>query len=746
MLIIYLRQIVSLSGHTAMRDSRLASSIEKNAALFEPKSLAIVGASADPAKWGNTLCRRLLGSGYRGRLYPINPTASKILRHRAYPSVLKVPDRLDQVIITTRASTVPSIVDECIAKRVKVIVIITSGFSEVGDKGRSLEREMVSRVRAAGIRLVGPNCMGTFSLQARLNTTNIAEIPSGNIAVVAQSGNIANSLIKHVLHDPSRPIGFSHIVTLGNQADVEFHDCLRYLREDPKTKALILYIEQIKNGRAFVDEARKTTRIKPILALKAGSTLAGSRAALSHTGSIVGDDELYDAAFDRSGVIRVKESRDLLPIAEALVTCPAIAGKRIAILTDGGGHGTLAADAAESYGLELPVPSENVQHEFKSLIPMGSAMNPIDMDGADFNAVITPLAKGCLRMHFIDGLLIAGGFGGFKYWFGTDTSKIENEIARRIGTLLKEYGKPIIVHSHHQHAYDRIEAFRILRRMRVPVYDTPELAARCFWNLAEYRRLRTAKATPRIIPRDNPRISEIMSFHGEGGALLEPDVMRILEQYEIPTAKHALATSPQEAKVAGEKVGYPLAMKVVSPEIVHKSDAGCVKLNVGRSEAETMYEQIVTNAKAYNPRADVKGVMVYEMMPKGLEMAVGMVRKPPFGPFLMVGLGGLFVEALRDVQFIMIPTSLSEVRERLERLKAYPILKGFRGMKPISVDAVAALAERVSQLAAENTRISEIDLNPVLAYEDRAVAVDARMTLENTNIATINDESKLWLA
>jgi acetyltransferase len=677
-----------------------------------------------------------LDSGYRGRLYPINPTASKILEHRAYPSVLNVPGSIDQVIIATRASTVPPIIDECVAKRVKIIVVITSGFSEVGDKGRSLEREMVRQVRAAGIRLVGPNCMGTYSWQARLNTTNVAEIPSGNIAIVAQSGNIANSLIKRVMHDPSKCLGFSHIVTIGNQADVEFHDCLHYLRNDSMTKAIVLYIEQVRNGKAFVEEARKTSRTKPIIALKAGSTSAGSRAAVSHTGSMAGDDELYDAAFDRSGIIRVKESRDILPIAEALVTCPPIAGKRIAILTDGGGHGTLAADAAESYGLELPVPPENVQREFKSLIPMGSAMNPIDMDGADFNAVISPLAKGCLRMRIIDGLLIAGGFGGFKYWFGTDTSKIENAIARRIGTMLSVYRKPIIVHSHHQHAHDDIEAFRILRRMRVPVYDTPELAARCFWSLAEYHRL-TAKARSQVISSDHPATSEIMSIHEDTGVLPEPDIMRILAEYQIPTAKYAFATDMQEARLAGDKIGYPVAMKVVSPEIVHKSDARCVRLNVGSSEVETMYQQIVTSAKAYNAQADIKGVMVCEMMPKGLEVVVGMVRKPPFGAFLMVGLGGIFIEALRDVQFIMVPTTSSEVREKLGRLKAYPIFRGFRGMKPVSVEAVASLAERVSELAAENPRISQIDLNPVRVYEDRAVVVDARMTLK-ANIATVD--------
>ena len=700
-------------------------------ALFQPNSLAVVGASADPTKWGNTLCRRLLSTGYRRKFYPINPTASKILGHRAYPSILNVPGGVDQAVVITKVSTVPQIVDECIAKRVKVICIITSGFGEIGEKGRLQQKEMVKKVRAAGLRLVGPNCMGTFSCQARLNTTNFAEIPAGDIAVVAQSGNIAGSLITSVLQNPGVAVGFSHIVTLGNQADLEFHDCLSYLREDQKTKAIILYIEGIKNGRAFVEEAKKTTRTKPIIALKAGSTSAGSRAAFSHTGSMAGDDQIYDAAFERSGIVRVKDFPDLLPTAEALVRCPPIAGKRIAILTDGGGHGTLAADAAETYGLELPVLPGSVQREFQPLIAMGSARNPIDMDGADWSAVTLPIAEGCLRARSIDGLLITGGLGWFSGWFGTDTSKIENEMAHRIGRLVKRYGKPIILQS--DYANNQFEALRVLRRMGVPVYESPSMAAHCFWMLAEYNRLRTAGGISKIPPRIKSKTAGMISSHtGKSTALLETEVMGVLDEYEIPTPKHALATSPQEAKTLGEGIGFPLAMKVVSPEISHKSDAGCVKLNVGSGEVESVYEEVVANAKAYNPKADVKGVMVYEMMPKGLEMAIGMVRKPPFGSFLMVGLGGIFIEALRDVQFIMIPANSREVRERMERLKAYPILRGLRGMKPINMDAVAVLAERVSQLAAENPGISQIDLNPVLAYDDRAVAVDARIMLENT--------------
>ena len=699
-------------------------------ALFQPNSIAVVGASADPTKWGNTLCRRLLSTGYRGSFYPINPSASRILSHRAYPSVLDVPAPLDQAVVITKASTVSQIVDECILKRVRVICIITSGFGEVGERGRLQQTEMVEKVHAAGLRLVGPNCMGTFSWRSKLNTTNYADIPTGNIAVVTQSGNIVGSLITRSRQSLDKSAGFSHIVTLGNQADVEFHDCFRYLRDDEKTKAIILYIEGIKNGAAFVAEARRTTRTKPIIALKAGTSSAGSRAAFSHTGSMAGDDQLYDAAFERSGIVRVKDFHDLLPTAEAFIKCPQMAGKRIAVLTDGGGHGTLAADAAESYGLELPILPRNLQREFEPLIGMGSARNPIDMDGADWSNVTVPIAEQCLRTRSIDGLLIAGGLGWFSGWFGTDTTRIENVMAHRIGNLIKKYRKPIILQS--DYANQQFEALRILRRKGVPVHEQPSLAAHCLWMLAEYHRLRTGGRVEKITPNPKSTTARIISQHrGRDDVLLETDVMSILDEYEIPTPEHALATSPQEARIVGEKIGFPLAMKVASPEISHKSDAGCVKLNVGSGEVESVYEQIVANAKAYNPRAGVKGVMVYEMMPKGIEMAIGMVRKPPFGSFLMVGLGGVFLEALRDVQFAMIPTNSREVREKLERLKAYPVLKGFRGMKPVNIDAVTDLANRVSRLAAENPGISQIDLNPVLAYDDIAVAVDARMALEN---------------
>ncbi len=704
-------------------------------ALISPRSVALIGASPNPMKWGGFMSKRLVESGYNGDIYLVATKRGEILGRQTYGSILEIEESVDLAVIGIPARFVPDAVRECIQKGVKGIVVVTAGFGETGEEGRRLERELVEMARKAGTRIVGPNCLGIYNPSIGLNTTPLS-FPTGYFTFLTQSGNFAMD-VNYSLRN--RGLGYTRFVSLGNQMDVSLEECLQYMKDDPDTKAVLLYMEGLKNGREFLRVAKETTRNRPTVAIKVGTSAAGMRAAASHTGSLAGSSEVYDAALKQVGVIRVFNSYELAYVAEALARCPLPKNNRIAILTDGGGHGVMGSDAAERLGLEVPVLRTETQERLKSFLPpQASTRNPVDFAGgaeADLWNFVR-CSEALLQDEDVGSLVIVGQYGGYGIDLASEFFELEEKVSRRLTELVGEYGKPILNHTMYEPS--RPKSLRILSEGGIPVYPSVEMAMKSLSALVEYReyleRLREEdQEQPISMPEDRVRVArEVIREVRRSGRvnLVETEAGEILRAYGLPLPASKLARSGQEAVAIAEEVGFPVAMKVVSPDIIHKTEAGGVKLNVtSKSSAAEAFSEIVRNAHAHGDKVRVFGVMVTPMARSGIETIVGMTTDPTFGPTLMFGLGGIFVEILKDVSFRVAPVTEIDARRMISEIRGFPVLKGVRGQKPADIDALADVIRRVSALVTEIPEIAEMDLNPVFAYEKGVCVIDTRIIL-----------------
>lgn len=702
--------------------------------IFNPKSVAVIGASKQQTKWGYRLLHDIIDGGFKGEIYPINPKESEILGRKAYPNIRDVERPVDLAIIGIPAPAVPAVVNDCAAKGVKGLVIVTAGFSETGEEGKKLEQEISQSVRASGMRLVGPNCLGIMNSSANLNASLLA-FTKGGVAFICQSGNLCDD-VQVLLQE--RGWGFSKLISMGNQTDILFHEYLKYVKDEADTQVVLLHIEEVKDGKRFLEAVRETVKKKPVVALKVGETKAGERAVKSHTGALAGRFAVYDAAFRQSGIIKASDCSDLVDFGDALVKLPPIKRNRVVVLTDGGGHGAMACDAAEKFGLEVPILSSETQNKLRAaLLPQSGTVNPVDFAGAAENDLwsYTRATEIILQDDEVDGLLIIGAlFGIYSAHWGPELKRLEIDVTRRLCELVAKYKKPIIMHC--LLPVREVAALKTLRSGGIPVYTRVETAVRCMVALADYgsylEKIKTEGVEPPSLISRKPKVEQIIERAKAMGrsSLLETEAKEILKEYRIPVPEFRLARSKQEAtRLAGE-IGYPVTAKVVSPQIIHKSDAGGVKLNLkAGDEVGGAFDDIIKSAKAYNKQAQIEGVLLSPMEKKGVEVIIGMTRDPQFGPVIMFGLGGIFVEVLKDVSFRIVPLSKGDAYEMVKQIKGYPILEGVRGEEASDVEAIVDIIMKVSTLAGENEAINELDLNPVFVFKDGASVVDVRMIL-----------------
>ena len=709
--------------------------------IFQAESVAIIGASRDETKRGHQAIKTLMEEKYDGQIYPVNPKEKTILGLKCYRSVLDIPESIDLALITTPAHTLKKILEECALKGAAGAVVIAGGFGELGEEGKRLEGEIIEVAREKGIRIIGPNTSGMISVAKGLNLVGLQNVPKGPISLLTQSGNIALTLITEA--GLKSQMGFNYYVGVGNEADIRFHEYLEYFTLDPDTKAILMYVEGLREGRKFLQQASKTTQIKPVVLFKSGRSAKGSKSAGSHTGALAGISEVANTAFKRAGIITVQHSDEMFPIAESLASLPSMEEASIAILADGGGHATIAADYLTELGIKLPELEKETRDKLKAILPANASLaNPIDVaGGTDQNpAIFADCAEILLNDQNIHGLLVVGLFGGYGIRFAKKLAFMEEDAAHRMGKLIKKSRKPIVLHSLYNFA--KPHSLDLLRYYNIPVYDSLEIACKCVEALSvygSYRREYHEKSNFHFnwgatALREGQNIIDNALAEGRE-ALMEHEAKELLRLHGAPVSMDRLALNEEEAVKIAEQIGYNVAMKIVSPDILHKSDAGGVMLRLkNEQEVREAFRKIINNANEYLPDADIKGCIVSRMSGEGVEVIIGTKNDDQFGPIVMFGLGGILVEVVKDVSFRVLPVSRDWATSMIHEIKSAAILDGVRGRPPCDKKAIVKLIQKVSEIIEAYPIIHEMDLNPVIVHEDGLTIVDARIILSEKNM------------
>ncbi len=699
--------------------------------IISPKSIAVVGATNRPGSVGLATFKNLLQAGYQGILYPVNPKSKSIQGVKAYPSLTDVPDNVDLTVIVVPAEIVPSVVKEAIQKQVKGCVVITAGFKEVGGYGAELEKQLQSLVKESGIRLVGPNCLGVINTNKAvcMNASFARIMPKpGNIAFISQSGALCTAVLDVAA---GRNIGFSKFVSFGNKADVNEIDLLRYLKDDPDTDVILMYIEDITDGREFIEVTRDITLNtgKPILAVKSGRSQEGARAAASHTGSLAGSDNTYDAILLQGGIQRVEGVNELFHYAQAFSEQPLPKGNRVAIITNAGGPGIMATDAAIRHGLNLAVFSETTRARLLEHLPATASIhNPVDVIGDATHERYEAAIRDILMDDGVDGAIVI-----LTPQAMTDII----ETARIIPRVAKDIRKTIL--SSFMGLVDVSEGVRYLEEHGIPNYTFPEAAVRAMASMVRFsERLRSKESQKREIRRfsaDREMAANIIKEKLEGKQsyyMPEKEAAEILRCYGFPLLESRVVRDPSKLGTVIDEIGFPVAMKIASPDIVHKSDVGGVHLKIkSLEEARKAFEEIIKNVKTSKPTAHVEGILVEQMARGGVEVILGATRDPKFGPMCMFGLGGIFVEALKDVTFRLAPMWELSAENMIRSIKAYKVLRGVRGNPPADIEAIKECILRLSQMVSDHPEIKELDINPLIVYPEGqgCMVADSRILL-----------------
>ncbi|MDX2507935.1 MAG: acetate--CoA ligase family protein, partial [Desulfobacterales bacterium] len=637
---------------------------------------------------------------------------------KAYPRLLDIPDDVDLAIIIVPAEIVPSVVEEAAQKKVKACVVITAGFKEIGGRGAELEKHLQALVKETGISIVGPNCLGVINTnkEVRMNASFARKMPkAGNIAFISQSGALCTSVLDYAA---GRNIGFSKFVSFGNKADVNEIDFLKYLKNDPDTDVILMYLEDITDGREFIEIAREITfgAGKPILAVKSGRSAEGARAAASHTGSLAGSDATYDAIFLQSGIQRVEGINELFHYALAFSQQPLPKGNQIAIVTNAGGPGIMATDAAVRHGIQLATFSEATIEKLKQHLPLTASIhNPVDVIGDATHQRYESAIRDILMDEGVDGAIVI-----LTPQAMTDIL----ETAEILPRVAEGIHKPIL--ASFMGLVDVSEGINYLQKHGIPNYVFPEAAARTMAAMVRFVERQEAKESNkreiRRYPADEKLAAKIIKKKLDDSKkyfMPENEANEILQCYGFPLLKSKIVRDAAEIEAAVLETGLPVAMKIISADIIHKSDAGGVRININSIEqAKNGYKEIIENAKQYNPAARIDGVLIEEMAQEGVEVILGATRDPLFGPLCMFGLGGIFVETLKDVTFRLAPMWELSAENMIRSIKAYKVLKGLRGNPPSDIEAVKDCILRLSQLVSDHPEISELDINPLIVYPD----------------------------
>lgn len=692
--------------------------------LIEPDSIAVVGASREELKIGHIVLRNLQESGFKGALYPVNPKADEILGLKAYPTVQDIPFKVDLAVVCVPNVFVPKVMEQCGLKGVKAAIVISAGFKETGKVGAELEMQLGTIAKEFGIRVLGPNCLGVINTQRRMNATFTNNYPKeGSIAISSQSGAICSTLLDWA---SEIKVGFSKFVSVGNKVDVDEADLLRYLREDPSTRVIGMYIEGAARGTEFMREARATSPVKPIIALKAGRTSTGAKAASSHTGAISSSDKVYDAAMLQTGIVRVRTIEELFDLLLIFSNMPLPReGGGVAIITNAGGLGVMAADACGDYGLTMASFRPETVQKLKTYLPEeANFYNPVDVvgdaktDRFDFaiRTVMEDPAVTCVLVMLAPTDLV-------------DIPAVASLIASYAGKVQMPMAATFVG------GEDMQKGVAILRHAGIPNYDSPDRAVRALSSMAEYQaaRSRNVSETYSKFEGDHEKVARLLEgIRAEGRVgLSEAEGKEILKAYGIPVPAEGLARSEEEAARVASGIGYPVVMKIESPDIAHKTDVGGVAVNIqSDEEARKQYAIITSRVRARMPNARLDGISVQRML-SGREVIVGMVRDDQFGPVVTFGLGGIFVEIMKDVTQRIAPVSDEEVADMVRSIKAYPILTGARGKRPADMPALREVIGRVAQIALDFPEIAELEINPVIVGDEGqgCGAVDALVTI-----------------
>lgn len=699
--------------------------------IFRPKRIALIGVTPNPNSVSGKLLSNLISGGFSGVVYPVNPDSEAVMGIPCYPDVSKLPKRPDLGIICAPAEHVPGYVRQCGEAGISGVVIISAGFRETGEAGRDLEKQILAeKARFDGMRILGPNCLGFIAPGSRLNASFANGMPkAGHVAFVSQSGALCTSVLDWALQGK---IGFSCFVSLGNTLDIGFGDLIDYLGEDPETESIILYIESVENARRFMSAARAFARTKPIIVYKAGRFPESAQAAASHTGALASEDAVYDAAFQRVGLARVYDIGEIFDCAELIGRNKIPRGPRLAIVTNAGGPGVMATDALIAENGVLATFNQNTLEQLDESLPSAwSHGNPVDVLGDARSKRIEKAVQIVLGDPGVDAVLVI-----------LTPQAMTNPVsaAKAVGRLTETTSKPIL--AAWLGGQSMREAIPALIDAGVAAYQTPERAIRAFMTLVAYaRNLDALYETPKDIPiafsydRTEIRSRFSAQYFGSGGILSEEVSKALVEAYGIPTTRPQLAANADEAARIASRVGYPVVLKIHSPEITHKTDVGGVALNL---EDETMvrsaFDHMISNVRVRRPDATLLGTTVQPMIKKadGLEMILGIKKDPIFGTVILAGMGGVTAELMNDRALAFPPLNERLAMRMLESLKIWPLFNGYRGRKPLDTRRLVEVLIRMSYLAADYPEIAELDLNPLLVTPDGVIALDARIVVDET--------------
>ena len=687
----------------------------------------MIGASRSEEKIGHAVVKNILESGYEGDVYPVNPNASEILGLQTYASVVDIPGAVDLAVIVIPEELVLDVMEECGQKGVEGAIVVTAGFGEMGREGARRQRRLIEIARQHRVRVLGPNCLGVIDTVCPLNASFAAHMPEGGrLGFMSQSGALCVAVLDLAV---AEGIGFSRFVSLGNKADVDEAALLRQWEEDEQTGAALAYIEGLTDGRAFLRAARRVAARKPVVALKSGATEAGAQAVSSHTGSLAGSVRAYRAAFRKAGVLWAETWRDLLDWGLAFTYQPALEGAAIAVVTNAGGPGILTTDALGQAGLELARFDEGTVQALRDALPEAAALeNPVDVLGDAGPQQYAAALRAVLDDVNVDGVVV----------ILTPQAMTDVEgAARTIVEVAEGHDKPVLGCFMGERTTGAGTA--ILNRNRVPNYRSPDRAVsalQAMWRYCQYRR--RPDSEPQTFEADRDAVRRVLDEacrEGSPVTLVEAEARDVMAAYGIPLPEARLARTGDEAVEAAQEIGFPVALKIASPDILHKSDVGGIELNLSDAEqVQRAYDRILSRARQHAPQGEIWGVLVQEMIDPGREIIVGVNRDPQFGPLVMFGLGGIYVEVLEDVAFRLAPVTAHEACEMIDEIKAAPLLHGVRGEEPADLEAIAEIVQRVSQLACDFSEIAEMDLNPVIVHRQGAVAIDARLSVERSDV------------
>jgi acetyl coenzyme A synthetase (ADP forming)-like protein len=693
--------------------------------FFNPKSIAIVGASRQKGKVGYEILANIIEAGYEGEIFPVNQMADAIEGLKCYPDLQSIGKTPDLVVIIIPAKFVPAMMKQCAKVGVKSVIIITAGFKEVGEEGRELEKQVVQIARQAGIKIIGPNCLGVIAPANKLNASFGGDLPAkGVIGYLSQSGALLAAILDMA---NANSIGFSKLVSIGNKADIDELDLIKALGADKDTKVIAGYLESITDGDAFVNQAERISHNKPILLMKSGGTQAGAQAASSHTGSLAGSETAYECVFERAGIIRCDSIKQQFDYAQAFADQPLPAGPRVAVITNAGGPGIMAADAIERMGLDFAKLADETIKKLASGLPQAANLNnPIDVLG-------DALAD---RYEFALDVVLSDKNVDVVLVLLTPQAMTEPVATAEVLVKLsgRKHEKPIL--ACFLGAGKVRDGVKILREGKIPQYDAPESAVATIKAMADYVRWCTRpKRVVKLFSVNRRKVENIIDRHLRKGLreIGETESKEILEAYGFVTPKGSIATTAEQAVNIAQQIGFPVVLKIWSPDILHKSDVGGVQIGLkSDKEVKDAFDLMMYRIPKKLPDADILGVLVQEMCSGGKEVILGMNRDPHFGPLMMFGMGGIMVEVLKDVSFYLAPLTAEEAKQMLINTRTYHLLKGVRGQEGVDVETIAEGLQRLSQLVTEFPQIQEMDINPYVVGPagTPAIAVDARMSVE----------------